>query len=100
MKKLLNQRIEKMWMWMKILLIYTDDEEEDDGSEDEDSGEEIEMDRSIREVRVPQLKWQARSYHTMINWKKDLETEPPFTCKLTDERLVLILDCPLEVPSL
>ena len=38
------------------LLIYTDDEEDDDGSEDEDYGEEIEMDRSIREVCLLQLK--------------------------------------------
>ena len=61
------------------LLMYTDDEEEDDSSEDEDSDEEIEMDRSIREVRVPQLKWQARSYHTMFNWKKDFEMQRKYT---------------------
>ena len=79
------------------LLMYTDDEEEEEDV-DEEGDEEIELDMSIREVRVPRLKWQAHSYHTMINWKKELVTEPPFLSSLTDEQLISILDCPLQVP--
>ena len=56
--------------------MYTDDEEEEEDV-DEEGDEEIELDMSIREVRVPRLKWQAHSYHTMINWKTELVTEPP-----------------------
>ena len=77
--------------------MYTDDEEEEEDV-DEEGDEEIELDRSIREVRVPRLKWQAHSYHTMIDWKKELVTEPPFLSSLTDEQLISILDCPLQVP--
>ena len=79
------------------LFMYTDDEEEEEDV-DEEGDEEIELDRSIREVRVPRLKWQAHSYHTMIDWKKELVTEPPFLSSLTDEQLISILDCPLQVP--
>ena len=56
------------------------------------------LDRTIRKVHVPKLKWQAHSYHTMIDWKKELETEPPFTSKLTDEQLIQILETTLQVP--
>ena len=78
------------------LLMYTDDDEEEE--EYEEDGEDILLDRTIRRVHVPKLKWQAHSYHTMIDWKKELETEPPFTSKLTDEQLIQILEIPLEVP--
>jgi hypothetical protein len=69
------------------LVMYTDDEEEEEEEEEED-GEEIVLDRTIRKVHVPKLKWQAHSYHTMIDWKKELESEPPFNSKLTDEQLI------------
>ena len=75
------------------LFMYTDDEEEEEDV-DEEGDEEIELDRSIREVRVPRLKWQTH----MIDWKKELVTEPPFLSSLTDEQLISILDCPLQVP--
>ena len=78
------------------LLRYTDD---DCSEDDEAEVEEIVLDSSIREVHVPQLKWRAKSYHTMIDWKKELVSEPPFIAKLTDDEIVNILDTPLVVPK-
>ena len=56
------------------------------------------QDRSIREVHVPSLKYQANSYHTMIDWKKELKSEPPFIASLTDEEVTMVLITPLKVP--
>ena len=78
------------------LLICTDDEETDDEELEEDP--DIVLDKSIREVRVPALKWQAKSYHTMIDWAKSLESEPPYVAQLSDEQVIQILDSPLQVP--
>lgn len=78
------------------LLRYTDD---DCSEDDEAEVEEIVLDSSIREVHVPQLKWRAKSYHTMIDWNKELVSEPPFIAKLTDDEIVNILDTPLVVPK-
>ena len=75
-----------MKTWLCTLM-----EEEVEETEEED-GEEIVLDKTIRKVHVM---WQAHSYHTMIDWKKDLKTEPPFTSKLTDEQLIHILEAPL-----
>ena len=72
------------------LVMYTDDEEEEEENE-----EEIELDRSFRKVHVPKLKWHT---YPMIDWKKELKTEPPFTSKLTDEQLIQILETTLQVP--
>ena len=35
----------------------------------------------------------------MIDWKKSLETEPPYTSKISDEDIVKIIDQPLQVPK-
>ena len=79
---------------------YESDGDSDDCSEDDEAEvEEIVLDSSIREVHVPQLKWRAKSYHTMIDWKKELVSEPPFIAKLTDDEIVNILDTPLVVPK-
>ena len=77
------------------LIQYTDDDT------DEEENEEylgFELDESIREVRVPALKWQAKSYHTMIDWKDSFESEPPYIAQLSDHDVVNILDRPLQVP--
>ena len=78
------------------LLMYTDDEETDEEEEEEDPS--IVLDQTVRKVHVPDLKWQARSYHTMIDWTKSLESEPPFIAKLSDDDIIKILDSPLQVP--
>ena len=77
------------------LIQYTDDDT------DEEENEEyfgFQLDESIREVHVPALKWQAKSYHTMIDWKDSLESEPPYIAQLSDHDVVNILDRPLQVP--
>ena len=78
------------------LILYTDDETDEDENEDINN---IQLDRSIREVRVPKLRFQARSYHNMIDWKKELKSEPPFISRLSDDELIKILDSPLQVPK-
>ena len=41
----------------------------------------------IREVRVPKLKYRAKSNHTMIRWKCELKTEPPYIATIADGQL-------------
>ena len=78
------------------LILYTDDELDEDENEDIDN---IPFDRSICEVHDPKLRFQARSYHNMIDWKKELQSEPPFIARLSDNELIKILDSPLQVPK-
>ena len=35
----------------------------------------------------------------MIDWKKELQSEPPFITRLSDNELIKILDSPLQVPK-
>ena len=58
------------------LLRYTDDEETDEEEEEKDPA--IMLDQTVRKVHVPNLKWQAISYHTMIDWTKSLKSGPPY----------------------
>ena len=60
------------------LILYTNDELNEDKNEDINN---IPLDRSIREVHVPKLRFQARSYHNMIDWKKELQSEPHFIAR-------------------
>ena len=75
----------------------TDDEDE----KDEEQFDElpINLNKSIRTVQIPKLKWQANSYHSMINWDEEFRTEPPFITSLSDEELLHIINTPLEVPK-
>ena len=70
------------------LILYTDDDTDEDENEDINN---IQLDRSIREVHVPKLRFQARSYHNMIDWKKELKSEPHFISRLSDDELINIL---------
>ena len=78
------------------LILFTDDESDEDENENINN---IPLDRSIREVHVPKLKFQAHSYHNMINWRKELQSEPPFIARLSDNELIKILESPLQVPK-
>ena len=79
------------------ILLTTDDEDE----KDEEQFDElpINLNKSIRTVQIPKLKWQADSYHSMINWNEEFRTEPPFIASLSDEELLHIINTPLEVPK-
>ena len=70
----------------------TDDEDE----KDEEQFDElpINLNKSIRTVQIPKLKWQANSYHSMINWDEEFRTEPPFITSLSDEELLHIINTP------
>ena len=48
----------------------------------------------IREVRVPKLKYRAKSYHTMIYWNCELKTELPYIAMMTEDQLTHILSDP------
>ena len=78
------------------LISYTDDDCSDDEQEEVD---DFVLDRSVRQVHVPNLKWRAKSYHTMIDWEKELTSEPPFIVGMSDDEIVNILDTPLAVPK-
>ena len=80
------------------LLTLTDDESMSDENESftEDT---VSCDKSIRKVHVPDLKFQAHTYHSMIDWQKELRTEPPFISRLSDTELLGILETPLCVPK-
>ena len=79
------------------ILLTTDDEDE----KDEEQFDElpINLNKSIRTVQIPNLKWQANSYLSMINWNEEFRTEPPFIASLSDEELLHIINTPLEVPK-
>ena len=77
------------------LLVYSSDES---ASEEEDE-DFFSLDSTVRKVIILKLKWQARTYHNMINWKLELKTKPPFIAKLSDEELLKILDLPLQLPK-
>ena len=73
------------------------------GSDDEDTIDEAEAmvaDRSIRQVHIPRLRFQCRSYPKMVDWNKELKTEPPLISRLSDDEVTRILDNPLELPDL
>jgi hypothetical protein len=80
------------------LLIRTDDEENEENSE---ISNEIPapISGNVRKVVLPKIKFQAKSYHTMINWETELKSEPPYIAALTNEQLISILDTPLDVPK-
>ena len=81
--------------------MLNDDEmqcEELSDHEDESDNSFIELDESVRTVRTPDIKWRARSYHSMIDWRI-LVSEPPITASLSDDQLRKIEEAPLEDPG-
>jgi len=79
------------------LLIPTDDENSSSDDEKSSSDEE-KLGRNIRRLVIPRLNWQARNYHTMLDWKY-LVTEPPFIAKLSSAEIQSIVQYPLVVPK-
>ena len=74
--------------------------EDDEYPEEQESSDSVmELDMTVREVRVPKLKFSCQSYHTMINWKQELVSEPPYIASLSDEEISSILTHPLQVPK-
>lgn len=73
-------------------------------SDDEASGNEVEddefpQDPSIRPFKVPMLQFHATSYDKMIDWNKELLTEPPLIKKKSNEEVHQIEVQPLVVPK-
>merc|ERR1712179_550911 len=77
------------------LIQYTDD---DTDKEENEEYLGFQLEERIRDVHVPALRWQAKSYHTMIDWTDSLESEPPYIAHFSDQDVVNILDRPLQVP--
>ena len=73
------------------ILLTTDEDEKDEEQFDELP---INVNKSIRTDQIPKLKWQANSYHSMINWNEEFRTEPPFIASLSDEELLHIINTP------
>ena len=53
--------------------------------------------RHVRSFKVPELLYNATSYHELIDWEKETLTEPPLTYSLTDDMLKKINDEPFNV---
>lgn len=84
----------------------TDDSDEDEKivvgyseTEESDTDEVMAVDESIRLFAVPKLKFQAKTYDNMINWKAETLTEPPLTLKLTNDEILNIIDKPLDAKN-
>jgi hypothetical protein len=54
--------------------------------------------RPVRPFRVPKLRYDADTYHELIDWKNEILTEPPLTYNLSDDMLKNIIEVPLEIP--
>ena len=76
------------------LLNYTDEE-----GKDGDGNEDVPPVVNMRKVVTPKLKWQAKNYHSMINWRNELKTEPPYIASLSNLQVNDILETPLVVPK-
>ena len=74
---------------------YSDDEADGDILADED----YPMDESVRFFKVPQIKFMATAYHRVIDWRKEIVTEPPLTKHLTDDQIRDIANTPLDIPK-
>ena len=72
--------------------------DETDMSPDEDQDwTGVSLDHSVRQCRVPIIKWQAKTYHSMIDWSTMI-SEPPITSSLTEQQLDDIINTPFVVP--
>ena len=65
-----------------VLPVYTDDDNDDEDAIDD--AETLVADRSIRQVHIPKMKFQCRGYPKVLNWNKELKTEPPLISRLSD----------------
>ena len=81
------------------IISYAENDEYLEEDDYPDTDTVVELDQSIRKVRVPRRKWRCQSYHSMIDWGKELKTEPPYIASLTDEEVTSILDNPLQIPK-
>ncbi|XP_069950746.1 sodium-coupled monocarboxylate transporter 1 [Cherax quadricarinatus] len=75
------------------LLIYTDDGDDREYEENDNVAPIV----NSRKVVIPKLKWQAMNYHSMIDWKTELKTEPPFIASLSEQQVLKITETPLEM---
>lgn len=55
----------------------------------------------VREFRVPNIHFQAKDYHHLVDWKKTPPVrEPPFTSKMTQKDLEMVKMVPIDSPDL
>ena len=84
-----------------------DDEEEWEDQEDqfstsfrlETSEQQAIESASIREFKVPDINFKAKSYPDLIDWKKVTFSEPPMTMSLSREEVLAFVDKPLIIPG-
>ena len=61
-------------------------------------GESDQGDDQPRLYELPKLKFDAKSYSEMIDWKTEQISEPVLTVKMTKHELLSLKDSPLELP--
>ena len=69
------------------------EDDEDDCSQCSD----MILDQSVRQFRVPSIKWQAKLYHTVVNLF-EIVSEPAVTASLTNTELTHITDASFPAP--
>lgn len=72
---------------------------DEEKSEEENVIDDVPSVVNIRKVVTPKIKWQAQNYHSMINWKNELKTEPPYIASLSDQQVTDIIKTPVVLPK-